>query len=330
MTRRGLLTVLASLGARNAPAAAEIERIDSHVHIHRSAPELVSSLWDARWRGLSICVSDATAPADKSDLEAKLRETAALAAGSRNTLAWAATFDARDCEAPGFTERTIAALNQCFDRGALGVKVWKNVGLGIRTRSGAYLLPDHPALLPIYATIQNADRVLLVHLAGTSGGWMPIDERNPEYRYYNTHPEWNLYGRAGAPTKAEILAARDRVLARFPKLRVVGCHIGSQEDDLDGVARHLDAYPNLVVDTAAKVRYLVSAGRDKVRQFLLRYQDRVLYATDFSMGTDGQASSWKPLAATYERDWNFFAGLPLPERPLRQIFHDNAARCLRM
>lgn len=122
---------------------------------------------------------------------------------------------------------------------------------------------------------------------------MPIDANNPEYRYYQAHPEWNLHGRPGAPTKEAIMAARDRVLARFPKLRVVGCHIGSNEDDLEAAARHFDAYPNLAVDTAAKVRYLAHGNRDKVREFLLKYQDRVLYATDFTLGPGDQEQAWK-------------------------------------
>ena len=92
-----------------------------------------------------------------------------------------------------------------------------------------------------------------------------------------------MYGKAGAPVKEAILTARDRVLARYPKLRVVGCHLGSDEDDLDRLAKRLDAYPNFAVDTAARVRYFARGDRDQVRQFLTRYQDRILYATDFSL-----------------------------------------------
>ena len=69
---------------------------------------------------------------------------------------------------------------------------------------------------------------------------------------------------------------------RYPKLRVVGCHLGSDEDDLARLARRLDAYPNFAVDTAARVRYFARGDRDQARQFLTHYQDRVLYATDFS------------------------------------------------
>jgi hypothetical protein len=345
MTRRQWFVCLPSLAAARPARSSTVpfERIDSHVHIHRDAPRFLSSLGEARWRVLSICYSEATKATDKSDLEDQLRITARISRESGKRLAWAATFDARGFEDPDFPERTIAGLRQCFDLGAVGVKVWKNVGLGILSKSGKFLLPDDPALLPVYEAIQKSGRILLVHLAGTSGGWMPIDARNPEYGYYQTHPEWNLYGRPGAPTKAAIMAARDRVLARFPKLRVVGCHIGSQEDDLEGVARHFETYPNLAVDTAAKVRYLAHGNREKVREFLLKYQDRVLYATDFTLEPGDQDRAWKSLQATYEQDWTFFSsgdrmryqgrevqGLALPEPVLRKIFYKNAVDWLGM
>ncbi len=345
MTRRQLMACLPTVVAlRSAHStAAPFERIDSHVHIHREASRFVSLMREANWRALSICVSEATAATDVSNLDHELRDTAELSQGSGKRIAWAATFDARSFEDPGFPERTLAGLRRCFDQGAVGVKVWKNVGLGMRSKSGAWLLPDHPALMAVYGGIQQSGKTLLVHLAGTSGGWMPIDSKNPEYRYYLQHPEWNLYGRKGAPTKAAIMAARDRILAGFPKLRVVGCHIGSMEDDLANAARHLDTYPNFAVDTAAKVRYLAHGKREQVREFLLRYQDRILYGTDFTLGAADQDRAWKSLHATYEKDWAYFAGserieylgrevqgLALPESVLRKIFYANAAKWLPM
>src|SRR5574340_1082578 len=338
MTRRELLAALPPLAAPAFPAVPS-GRIDIHVHIHRDAPQLISLMDKAGWRALSICVSQALKAGDVSDLERAQSATAKLSRDTHNRLAWAVTFDARGFEKPDFAERTIAGINQRFQQGAVAAKVWKNVGLGILSKSGEFLLPDNPALLPVYDAIQKSGRTLFVHLAGTSGGWMPIDKNNPEYEYYKSNPVWNLYGRPGAPTKAQIMAARDRVLARFPKLRVIGCHIGSMEDDLAEAARHFDSYPNLAVDTSAKVRYLAYGDRKQVREFLLKYQDRILYGTDFSLTARDEESAWNALQSTYERDWRLFSsgeqmqygnreiqGLALPEAALRKIFFENALR----
>ena len=263
------------------PRRADFERIDTHIHIHRDAPALFASLKDSKWSGLDIVVCP-TEGDEPFDLESKLDSTLKGARASGGRLAWASTFDARGFEAPGFADRTIARLRKSFDDGAIGVKIWKNIGMAIRAKSGAYLLPDDPALLPIYEAIGRADRTLVAHLAEPDGAWLPLDDSNPELPYYSKNPQWHMLGK-GAPAKAAILAARDRVLARYPKLRVVGCHLGSDEDDLGRLARRLDAFPNFAVDTAARIRYFARGDRDRAREFLIRYQDRILYATDFSL-----------------------------------------------
>ena len=344
LNRRDVLRVLpasALLSATSRGAAeAEFGRFDTHIHIHEEAPTLVSTLKKSRWRGLDIVVCPAVGD-EPFDLEAKLDATRDVANTSGGTLAWASTFDARDFEAPDFVERTIAQLHRTFDDGAIAVKIWKTVGMAIRSKSGAYLLPDNPKLLPVYEAIQEADRTLVAHLAEPDGAWLPLDEDNPELSYYSNNPQWHMLGKSGAPTKDAILASRDRVLARYPDLRVIGCHLGSNEDDLSRLADRLDAHPNLAVDTAARVRYFARGDRDQVRDFLTRYQDRVLYATDFSYRGVEEDAAALALDATHERDWSFFSGdgpmeydgqptlgLGLPDPILRKLFRENALRWL--
>ena len=263
----GLIPAAAVAGAARVKAAEarEFEGIDTHIHIHRDAPALIDSIKASNWRGLDIVVCPASG-AESFDLEEKLRATQKVHRESGGTLAWASTFDARGFEQPDFAERTIARLRRSFDDGAIGVKIWKNIGMSIKSKAGAYLLPDDPALLPIYEAIQKADRTLVAHLAEPDGAWLPLDANNPEITYYSANPQWHMFGKPGAPVKEAILTARDRVLARYPDLRVVGCHLGSDEDDLGRLARRLDAYPNFAVDTAARVRYFARGDRDRVRR----------------------------------------------------------------
>jgi predicted TIM-barrel fold metal-dependent hydrolase len=330
----------ALLAVTRAAEGADFPRVDTHVHIHRDAPALLSALERSRWRGLDIVVCPAVGD-EPFNLEEKLRATLKVARDSGGTLAWASTFDAREFERPDFAGRTIERLRRSFDDGAIAVKIWKNVGMAIQARSGAYLLPDDPALLPIYEAIQRADRTLVAHLAEPDGAWLPLDDHNPELAYYSKNPRWHRFGKPRAPVKNAILAARDKVLLRYPNLRVVGCHLGSDEDDLKRLARRLDAYPNFAVDTAARVRYIARANRDQAREFLTRYQDRILYATDFSLREGDPAAAARSLQATHDRDWHFFSrddameyagqrtrGLELPAGVLRKIFWENALRWL--
>jgi predicted TIM-barrel fold metal-dependent hydrolase len=327
-------------GAARTTHAPEFGRIDTHLHIHRDAPALLTAIKDTNWRGLDIVVCPASGHST-FDLEEKLRATQKVSRESGGALAWASTFDARGFEDPDFTERTIARLRQSFADGAIGVKIWKNIGMSIKGKSGAYLQADDRALMPVYEAILKADLTLVAHLAEPDGAWLPLDDRNPELRYYSANPEWHMHGKPGAPVKDDILRARDRVLASYPKLRVVGCHLGSDEDDLGRLAKRLDAFPNFAVDTAARVRYFARGDREQVRQFLTRYQDRVLYATDFSFRDGEPATAARSLQKIHDRDWAFFSGgdpmeydskptrgLALPEGVVRKLFRENALRWL--
>ena len=318
---------------------AVFEKIDTHIHIHRDAPAVFAGLKESKWSGLDLVVCP-TEKDEPYDLESKLDSTLKGSKASGGRLAWASTFDARGFESPDFTERTIARLRKSFDDGAIGVKIWKNIGMAIRAKSGAYLLPDDPSLLPVYEAIQNADRTLVAHLAEPDGAWLPLDDKNPELPYYSKNPQWHMLGK-GTPPKEAILTARDRVLARYPKLRLVGCHLGSDEDHLDRLARRLDSYPNFAVDTAARIRYFARGDRDQVREFLTRYQDRILYATDFGLRDASPEDGAKALLTRHNRDWDFFSGdtmmdyegrptrgLALPDAVLRKIFRENARRWL--
>jgi hypothetical protein len=345
-SRRDVLRMLpaSALLAANRASTAAVDapgygRIDTHVHIHRDAPALLAAFKASNWRGLDIVVSGASSDDEAFDLDERIRATRQVQRESDGSLAWASTFDARGFEGPGFTERTIAGLRRTFDDGAIAVKIWKNIGMAIKSKGGAFLLPDDATLLPVYEAIQQADRTLIAHLAEPNGAWLPLDANNPEVVYYSKNPQWHMFGREGAPVKASILDARDRILARYPRLRVVGCHLGSDEDNLKQLARRLDTYPNFAVDMAARIRYFAAGDRETVRQFLVRYQDRLLYATDFAYREGDAAAAARGMLAMHDNDWDFFAGgdtmeyrgrrtrgLALPDAVLRKVFRENALR----
>jgi predicted TIM-barrel fold metal-dependent hydrolase len=120
----------------------------------------------------------------------------------------------------------------------------------------------------------------------------------------------------------------------------VGAHLGSMEVDVDQIARRFDKHPNFAVDTAARVDYLMMQKPDKVRAFLIKYQDRVVYGTDNVLyPSDKTEDVLKEWAARYERDWRYFSGaadvkfdegttkgLHLPRDVLRKLYHDNAVK----
>src|SRR5262245_1901865 len=199
------------------------------------------------------------------------------------------------------------------------------------------MLPDHPSLRPIFEAIQREGRTVVAHLADPTGAWLPLDEKNPEINYYKNNPQWHMLSQPGAPKKEDILNARDLVLVRYPKLRMVACHLGSNEDDLTALAARLDRHPNLAVDCAARVRYFMAGDRDAAIQSLTRYQDRVTYGTDYQIGNTEEQRAWDSYSRRVEEEWRYFSttetiesrnrsiqGLGLPGVVLRKIFYENS------
>jgi predicted TIM-barrel fold metal-dependent hydrolase len=312
--------------------------IDLHAHVFKNDPAFAAMLKRLDLRILDVCVVDKH---DRGYEEAapqnqKAREIMHSTGGRA---AWCSTFDPQDFEKPGFASRSNKILSDTFAEGALAVKIYKSIGMELKKHDGSYLMPDDPVFNPIFAEITAHNRTVLAHIAEPTSSWRPLDAANPDYSYYKDNPDWFMYLHPDHPSKETILAARDRMLANHPRLRVIGCHLGSMEVDVDDIAQRLDRYPNFAVDTAARVAYLMMQPPEKVRAFLTRYQDRVVYGTDLDL------MPWSDTLATlrhwqeeYLRDWKYFAtdtwveykgkeyrGLKLPTPVLRKLYHENAA-----
>jgi predicted TIM-barrel fold metal-dependent hydrolase len=341
----GLAAPSASL-AGPPPAFEEIPKIDVHSHIFEDVPEVVEMMDRCRLRIVNVCVRG-------TDPE-RLRRTEALAEQQqakygRQRFPFASTFDLTRRDDPDYVEQVKRWLDASFEKGAVMVKIWKEVGMEIKDRQGRFVLPDDPLFDPIYAFLTERKKPLLAHLAEPREAWLPLDPQGVHYGYYSKNPEWHLYGRAGFPSHEEIVAARDRILERHPRLTVIGAHLGSLEHDVDEVARRLDRYPNFFVDCSARTVDLTRQPHDKVRAFLVSYQDRVLYGLDQTRAPDPQRESTaeerlrfvRTLEESYRRDFRYYAGegemdyrgktvrcLGLPREVLEKLYHGNAERII--
>ena len=125
---------------------------------------------------------------------------------------------------------------------------------------------------------------------------------------------------------------------------MIGAHLGSLEWDVDVVAGRLDRYPNFAVDISARLTDLVIQDSAKVREFFLKYQDRILFGTDVvmrqkpsTMNATDKAAAIDALRATYQQHFAYFErdepmvvrgrntrGLGLPAPVLEKFYRTNA------
>jgi predicted TIM-barrel fold metal-dependent hydrolase len=319
-------------------AFAAMEPVDTHVHAFKTDPAFTDLMARLQLHVLDICVADTQGIYD--DLATEVARAKRFVKSSTGHAKLCVTFNPFTFQHKDFAQNTVKQLHQEFADGAIAVKIWKNIGMELKTPDGKYVMPDDPAFAPIYRAIAAENKTLVAHVAEPSSCWQPPNPDSPDYDYYKENPEWYMYLHPDHPRKEVILAARDHLLEENPKLRVVGAHLGSMETDVDEIARHFDRYPNFAVDTAARMEYLMIQPREKVRNFLIKYQDRVVYGTDLEfLAKETTPEALKDWQDTYARDWKFLAtdqmlqlrgreieGLNLPEPVLRRLFHDNAVR----
>jgi predicted TIM-barrel fold metal-dependent hydrolase len=239
---------------------------------------------------------------------------------------------------PDFAAEQCAFLERARANGARGLKIFKDLGLRIRDRSGALVPVDDPRLDPIWAKCGELGMPVLIHTADPAAFFEPVDETNERWMQLKRHPTWS-FAEPELPDRATLFAQRDRVIARHGGTIFICAHVGSHADDLAAAGRLLDACPNAYVDISGRVGAL---GRQpySARRFLLEHQDRVLFGTDRFPGradqpryrvyyrfleTDDEYFRYYDHPFAPSGDWMIY-GVFLPDEVLRKIYHGNAYR----
>ena len=318
-----------------------VDKIDAHVHLHGPADRFMAQAIADRFRVLTINVQYPDFP----PIAEQQREAVSLRERYPGWVAFAATFSTEGFQAPGWSESAVRHIDEARAQGAVGVKMWKNIGMVLRNPDGSYVMPDDPRLEPVIAHLERASLVLLGHQAEPRNCWLPLEKMTVrgDRDYFREHPQYYMYQHPEMPAHDTILAARDRMLRAHPQLRFDAVHLASLEWDVDRVADFLERFPNAVVDLAARLvhlEYQAASDRQKVRRFLIRYQDRVLYGSDDSYGPDdADAHAVAEVHSGWVEDWRFlatsahmhsgdfdaaFRGLRLPRTVVDKIYRRNA------
>lgn len=240
-------------------------------------------------------------------------------------------------------EKTIAYLKNSFAQGAVGVKVWKNIGMELKDKNGKIVMIDDPKFDPILDFIAENGITLFSHQGEPKDCWLPLDKMILSRGYFSRNPQYHMYLHPDYPTYEEQIAARDHMIAKHPDLKVVSVHLASLEWSVDEIAKRLDRYPNMAVDVSARVNYLqYQAVTDwqKVRDFFLKYQDRILYGSDITINRDDKdpADIRRRVHRKWVNDWKFFTtddemttrgiegkfkGLKLPRKVIDKLYWKN-------
>lgn len=250
-----------------------------------------------------------------------------------------------------YPQRQADAIAHASRVGARGLKLLKTLGLYLREGidEGPLVQVDDRRFDPMWETCAALDMPVFIHVSDPEAFFLPTDASNERYEELSRHPDWSFYG-PEFPSNRELLAARDRMIARHPKTTFALMHVGNHAEDLAAVSDCLDRYPNTMVDISARIGELGRQPR-AARRFFDRYQDRIMFGTDAVpspygddvpqqlfgdelyeiyfrfLETEDEYFDYAPAPTPPQGRWSIY-GLGLPEDVLRKVYHDNAARLL--
>ena len=320
-------------------------KIDSHIHINSGDGVFEEQAADDNFILITLNVDNG----NLSDIRDQFNYAVLSAQKHPGRVFFGPTFffDTAGWGTETWSRKVVDQLDSDISAGVITVKIWKNIGMTVRDRSGKFIMVDDPRLDPVINLIKSRNIPVTGHLGEPLNCWLPLEEmtvRN-DRNYFAQHPRYHMYLHPEYPSYEDQINARDNFLERHPDLPFIGCHLGSLEWNVDSLALRLDRYPNMAVDISARtchLQYQSARDRERVRDFCIKYQDRLLYGTDIGYMGGGNPEAFKTrVHDTWIGDWKYFAtgsemtsplfeggftGLQLPKKVIDKLYRENAVR----
>ena len=320
-----------------------VPKIDAHMHVHTETTDFVSLALRDDFRFVNMAVWSDNA---KTNVE-KHRTMYLQFRAFPDRIAPVCSFPIENFDDDDFAEATIRYLDDQIAKGAVGVKVWKNIGMELRNADGDLVMIDDAKFDPIMKHIAAKDLVLLGHLGEPKNCWLPLDQMttNNDRSYFSEHPKYHMFLHQEMPSYEDQIAARDAMLEKNPDVKFFACHLASLEWSTARMTAFLERFPNAVLDVAARMgqlQYQSQRDRDAMIDFITNYQDRIIYGSDTGVGPKTNVSAkYEYARARWLRDWEYFTsdtmvkvpelddpvqGLRLPKTIVDKLYRTNAMR----
>jgi predicted TIM-barrel fold metal-dependent hydrolase len=315
----------------------KVPKIDAHFH-YLTLDDIYLKYAIARNFRLITPIWEGEIPID-----VQFRLSASLQKRFPEFYAFLATFPTDSINNKRFAESTIQHIKSSLKAGSAGIKVWKNIGMVLKDPHGRFIMVDDPVFEPIFKFLEDNNIPVIAHLGEPKDCWLPFEEMTDpgDVSYYRNNPQYHMYYHPEVPSYERQIEARDKLLRKHPKLDFTGAHLGSLEWSIYELAKRLDSFPNMRVDLAARMyhlQYQSARNYDPVRNFMIKYQDRIVYGTDSEVNDSSGVSPsavMEPIYKGWVDNWIYLVsdstvgsikGLSLPSSVIDKIYFDNAKR----
>ncbi len=233
-----------------------------------------------------------------------------------------------DIDNPEWAARTIQQLEGDVKRGAMGLKIYKSLGLFNKDKSGKVIALDDPRIDPVWAKCGALGIPVLIHAADPKQFWQPIDKNNERWLELKLHP-----GRrhdTDSISWETVIAQQHNIFKKHPNTKFINAHLGWYGSDLKKLGGLMDQFPNMYTEIGAVIAELGRQPR-AAKAFLTKYQDRVLFGKDSWVPEEYETyfrvleteDEYFPYHKRYHAFWRMY-GIGLPDDILKKIYYKNA------
>ena len=234
-----------------------------------------------------------------------------------------------DIDNPNWTAETVKALEKEVKAGAMGLKIYKDLGLEIKDSKGNRLATNDPRLDPVWEKCGELNIPVLIHTGEPiaffdthdkyNERWLELKQFPSRARPSSKYPSWKV-----------VMAEQFDIIKKHPKTKFISAHLAWLGNNLGALGKLLDTYPNMYTEIGAVIHEL---GRQPkaARKFMIQYQDRVLFGKD--IWTTSEYYTYFRLLETGDEYFPYYRkrhafwriyGLELPDEVLKKVYYKNA------
>ncbi|NNF74654.1 MAG: amidohydrolase family protein [Flavobacteriaceae bacterium] len=233
--------------------------------------------------------------------------------------------------AEGWIEEKVAQLKNDVKNGAVGLKVYKSLGLRNKDVDGKRLAIDDARLDRIWQTCGELGIPVLIHSADPKPFWDSFDGDNERWLELKTRPNRKRGADNPAPWE-QIIAEQHNVFRKHKNTNFINAHMGWMANDLGKLGTLMDELPNMYVGIGAIIAELGRQPRF-AKAFFTKYQDRILFGKDSWQPVEfptyfrvlESADEYFPYHKKYHAFWPMY-GLDLSDEVLKKVYYKNALK----
>ena len=311
------------------PTRAKFPFIDIHTHHRDVTPDRIKRLI-ADMDGLNMGAL-VNSPVGGGHGKWVVNANAAMQAAAPGRFAVMTNIDYAGLDDADFPARAAAQVEADIKAGAVGLKVWKHLGMMLKDGQGQRIKADDPRFDGVWAVCAKYKIPVLIHTADPAGLFQPMDKDNERWLELKLRANRNQSEQTNF-TWDQLIAEQHSLFSRHPQTIFINAHMGWLANDLDRLGALLDRLPNVYTEIGAITSDLGRQPR-AAKRFLTKYQDRVLFGKDTYnvseyhvyfrlLETDDEY--FDPIRK-YHGIWKLY-GLDLSDDVLKKLYYKNALR----